>query len=101
MSAREAGVVGTLVDAVRQAPCRCSPHERNVGHLTGCWKLGVFWALDDVLTVHAQAPALLDIAQRVEALLSSQRWLPDGDAPEAVLLRDARAAIAAATGATP
>lgn len=44
------------------------------------------------------APQLLDIAQRVEALLTRQRWLPDGDAPESALLRDARAAIAAATG---
>lgn len=35
---------------------------------------------------------------RREALLTRQRWLPDGDAPESVLLRDARAAIARTEG---
>lgn len=46
----------------------------------------------------AQAPDLLDIAQRVEAMLTRQRWLATGDDPESVLLRDARAAIARAEG---
>ena len=41
--------------------------------------------------------ALLDIAIRVEAMLTRQNWLPS-DAPESALLREARAAIALATG---
>lgn len=47
----------------------------------------------------AGAPELLDIAKRIDALLTGQRWNPEGDAPEALLLRDARAAIKKATGA--
>ncbi len=41
----------------------------------------------------AAAPQLFDIAQRVEALLTRQHWMPDGDSPESALLRDVRAAI--------
>ena len=46
----------------------------------------------------AAAPELLDIAQRVERMLTAAGWLTTSDAPESALLRDARAAIAAATG---
>ena len=51
------------------------------------------------LALLSAAPDLLDIAQRIEAMLTAQRWLPDGDAPESVLLRDTRAAITKASGA--
>lgn len=37
---------------------------------------------------------LLAVVLKCEALLSAQKWLPEGDAPESVLLREARAAIA-------
>lgn len=41
---------------------------------------------------------LIGIARRVDAMLTRQRWMLCDDAPESVLLRDARAAIASATG---
>lgn len=46
----------------------------------------------------AAAPELLDIAVRIDALLTRQHWISDSDASESALLRDARAAIAKATG---
>ncbi|HSC06789.1 MAG TPA: hypothetical protein VLD59_08180 [Steroidobacteraceae bacterium] len=45
----------------------------------------------------AAAPDLYSIAVCVEALLTRQRWTANGNDPESVLLRDARAAIAKAT----
>lgn len=39
---------------------------------------------------------LLAVAQKCEAMLTRQKWLPDGTDAEAVLLREARAAIAKA-----
>lgn len=41
-------------------------------------------------------PDLLAVAQKCEAMLTRQKWLPDGTDPESVLLREARAAIAKA-----
>lgn len=45
----------------------------------------------------AASPDLLAVAQKCEALLTRQKWCETGDDPEAVLLREARAAIAKAT----
>ena len=48
-------------------------------------------------TLHLVPTAgLLSVAERVEAMLTRQRWQPDDFDPEAQLLRDARAAIAQA-----
>lgn len=48
-------------------------------------------------TLHlVPTPGLLDVAERVEAMLTRQRWQPGDFDPEAQLLRDARAAIAQA-----
>lgn len=46
----------------------------------------------------AAAPELLDLARRVEALFTAQRYTIDGIGAENALLRDARAAIARAKG---
>lgn len=46
----------------------------------------------------AAAPELLDIAKRVEAMLSRHGWRQDGIGAEPELLRDARDVITAATG---
>ena len=70
-----------------------------------CSDHGVVAMVDDEATyaeadtrLIAAAPELLDIARRIEALLMRQRWRRDGDAPESVLLRDARSAIYKAMG---
>ena len=47
---------------------------------------------------HDTAPDLLAIVERVEALLTRQKWAADGFGPEAELLRDARAALAKIDG---
>lgn len=45
----------------------------------------------------AAAPALLEVATLAAELLTRQGWRADGNDPEAVLLRKARAAIRSAT----
>lgn len=48
----------------------------------------------------AEALPLLDIARRVEALFTAQRYTPDGIGEENALLRDARATLEKVAGAT-
>jgi len=47
----------------------------------------------------AAAPKLLAVVRKCEAMLTRQKWRADGDDPEAVLLREARAVIAQAVPA--
>ena len=54
---------------------------------------------EPIARMMAASRELLAVAQKCEAMLTRQKWLPDGTDPEAVLLRLARAAIVKATGA--
>lgn len=78
----------------------------------------LYWARDDGMYVDADgvvrndlvrqanahllgaAEVLLKAAQAAEAILARQNWLDTSTAPEALALRQLRAAIAQATGAT-
>ena len=48
---------------------------------------------EPIARMMAASRELLAVAQKCEAMLTRQKWLPDGTDPEAVLLREARAAI--------
>jgi hypothetical protein len=49
---------------------------------------------EPIARMMAASRELLAVAQKCEAMLARQGWLPDGTDPESVLLRAARAAIA-------